>query len=203
MAGSLAGGIVQAKPSAFANPRQGAYIVASMTADASTPSGQQETSGGTEPARFDAILTPHRSLSPLGFTILMTVVAGVNVVGGIAFMLHGAWPVFGFCGLDVLLFYVMFRLNYRSARMFERIRLTADELIVERHEVNGKIQSWSFQPYWLRITMADPPEADSPLVLKSHGRSLAVGSFLSAAERLDLARALERALAAQRDTAAI
>jgi uncharacterized membrane protein len=174
-----------------------------MSADASTPSGRQETGDGAQPVRFDAILTPHRSLSPLGFTILMTVVAGVNVVGGIAFMLHGAWPVFGFCGLDVLLFYVMFRLNYRSARMFERIRLTADELIVERHEVNGKTHSWSFQPYWLRVIMADPPESDSPLLLKSHGRSLAVGSFLTATERLDLARALERALAAQRDTASV
>jgi uncharacterized membrane protein len=49
-------------------------------------------------------------------------------------MLQGAWPIFGFCGLDVLLFYVMFRLNYRSARMFERIRLLPDELIVERHD---------------------------------------------------------------------
>jgi uncharacterized membrane protein len=188
----------------FAKRARGAYIGASMTADASTPSGRQETDGAdAQPVRFDAILTPHRSLSPLGFTILMTVVAGVNVVGGVAFMLHGAWPVFGFCGLDVLLFYVMFRLNYRSARMFERIRLTADELVVERHEVNGKTRSWSFQPYWLRVTLADPAEPDSPLLLKSHGRSLAVGSFLTPAERVDLARALERALAAQRSTAAV
>ena len=79
----------------------------------------------------------------------------------------------------------------------------SDELIVERHEANGKTHSWSFQPYWLRVIMADPPESDSPLLLKSHGRSLAVGSFLTATERLDLARALERALAAQRDTASV
>src|SRR4030095_13918066 len=102
-----------------------------MTADASTPSGRQETDGSDEqPVRFDAILTPHRSLSPLGFTILMTVAAGVAGVAGAAVRLLGAGPVCGFCALDVLLFYVMFRLNYRSARMFERIRLTADELVV-------------------------------------------------------------------------
>jgi uncharacterized membrane protein len=146
---------------------------------------------------FDAVLTPHRSLNPVGFTILMTVVAVVNIGLGVSFMLQGAWPIFGFCGLDVLLFYVMFRLNYRSAQMFERIRLLPDELIVERHDARGHKESWSFQPYWLRILMDDPPEHHSQLVLSSHGRSLAVGSFLSPGERFDLAQALRRALRAQ------
>ena len=143
---------------------------------------------------FDAILTPHRSLSRLGFGILMAVVAGANIGLGISFTLQGAWPIFGFCGLDVLLFYVMFQLNYRSARMFERIRLLPDELIVERHDPRGRKQSWSFQPYWLRIAIDDPPEPDSPLVLSSHGRALTIGSFLTATERFDLAQALRRAL---------
>jgi uncharacterized membrane protein len=111
--------------------------------------------------------------------------------------LRGAWPIFGFCGLDVLLFYIMFQLNYRSAHMFERIRLLPDELIVERHDRRGHKQSWSFQPYWLRIAMDDPPDHGSQLVLSSHGRSLAVGSFLTAAERFDLAQALRRALQRQ------
>ncbi len=150
------------------------------------------------PVLFDAILTPHRSLGALGFAILMAIVAAVNIGLGVSFMLQGAWPIFGFCGLDVLLFYVMFRLNYRSARMFERIRLLPDELIVERHDARGRIESWSFQPYWLRIAMADPPEHHSQLVLSSHGRSLAIGSFLTAAERFDLAQALRRALQSRR-----
>jgi uncharacterized membrane protein len=174
-----------------------------MSDDVGTSSRPEGGQGNRPPVLFDAILTPHRSLGPLGFTLLMAVVVVVNFAAGIAFTLRGAWPVFGFCGLDVLLFYIMFRLNYRSARMFERIRLTPDELVVERHEVNGKMRSWRFQPYWLRISMDDPPESDSPLLLSSHGRSLSVGGFLTAAERLDLARALERALAAQRDSPAV
>jgi uncharacterized membrane protein len=150
------------------------------------------------PVLFDAILTPHRSLSLLGFAILMAVVAAVNVGLGVAFMLRGAWPIFGFCGLDVLLFYVMFRLNYRSARMFERVRLLPDELIVERHDARGRKESWSFQPYWLRIAIDDPPEHHSQLVLSSHGRALAVGSFLTPGERFDLAQALRLALQSRR-----
>lgn len=146
---------------------------------------------------FDAILTPHRSLPPLGFAFLMGVVAAVNIGLGVSFMLRGAWPIFAFCGLDALLFCVMFRLNYRSARIFERVRLLPDELVVERHDVGGGVQSWRFQPYWLRVAMDDPPRHDSQLVLRSHGRALAVGGFLTPAERLDLAQALRRALQAQ------
>ncbi len=150
------------------------------------------------PVLFDAVLTPHRSLSLLGFAIVMAAVAAVNVGLGVAFMLRGAWPIFGFCGLDVLLFYVMFRLNYRSARMFERVRLLPDELIVERHDMRGRKESWSFHPYWLRIAMDDPPEHHSQLVLSSHGRSLAIGGFLTPGERFDLAQALRLALRSRR-----
>jgi len=167
-----------------------------MTSTPDAPSAPP--AGGAPAVLFDAILTPHRSLGPTGFALLMGFVAAVNVGLGVSFVLRGAWPIFGFCGLDVLLFYVMFRMNYRSARMFERVRLLPDEVIVERHDVGGKRQSWRFQPYWLRITMDDPPDHGSQLVLSSHGESLAIGSFLTPAERLDLARALRAALAAHR-----
>src|SRR5215468_7425228 len=162
----------------------------------------EDQAGEKPPVLFDAILTPHRSLSAPGFAILMSVVAAVNIGLGVSFMLRGAWPIFGFCGLDVLLFYVMFRLNYRSARLFERIRLLPDALVVERHDVGGRRESWRFQPYWLRVSMDDPPDHGSQLILSSHGRSLTVGSFLTPGERLDLARALRHALAAQRGAGA-
>ena len=42
--------------------------------------------------------------------------------------------------------------------------------------------------------MAEPAQPDTPLLLISHGRALAIGAFLSPEERLDLARALRRAL---------
>lgn len=143
---------------------------------------------------FDAVLTPHRSLGPVGFWLLMGVVAAVNIGLGVSFMLQGAWPIFAFCGLDVVALYAMFQLNYRAARMHERVRLLPGELIVERHDVGGDVQRWSFQPFWLRILMDDPPEHGSQLVLSSHGRTLAIGSFLSPGERLDLAKALQQAL---------
>ncbi len=143
---------------------------------------------------FDAVLTPHRSLSIAGFTILMSLIAGISFVSGAFFALHGAWPVSGFVGLDVLLLYLAFKASYRSARLYETLQLSEDWLVVERVGPGGRRARWSFQPYWLRVSMDDPPEHDSQLVLASHGRSLVVGAFLTPGERLEVANALLDAL---------
>ena len=66
------------------------------------------------PGAFRALLTPHRSLGPTGFLVLMAALAGISFVTGLVFYLAGAWPVMGFFGLDVALVYLAFRLNYRS-----------------------------------------------------------------------------------------
>ncbi|HEY7690465.1 MAG TPA: DUF2244 domain-containing protein [Dongiaceae bacterium] len=147
---------------------------------------------------FDATLHPYRSLGRRGFAFLMAAVALVGFAGGLAFVYLGAWPVTGFGIVELGLFYVMFQLNYRSARLFERVRVTREELTVERHELNGQIQRWQFQTYWLRVAMDDPPTRDSQLTLSSHGRQLAIGSFLTPSERADFARALKAALAGAR-----
>lgn len=63
---------------------------------------------------FRAVLTPHRSLSPRGFLILMSVLATVSFATGLLFASIGAWPVLGFFGLDVGIIYLAFRLNYRA-----------------------------------------------------------------------------------------
>ena len=147
-----------------------------------------------EPVIFDALLTPHRSLSPRGFVILMSAVCAVSFVAGLAFFLAGAWPVVGFFGLDVLLIYLAFRINYRHGRRYESLVLTRDELTVEQVDPWGRASRWRFQPVWLQILMDDPPRHESQLTLRSHGTSVAIGAFLSPAERLELAKALRRAL---------
>ena len=68
-----------------------------------------------EPTLFSALLTPHRSLSPTGFLLFMVVLGGISFTTGIMFLLAGAWPVFGFFGLDVIAVYIAFRANYRAA----------------------------------------------------------------------------------------
>ncbi len=147
---------------------------------------------------FDAVLYPHRSLGRRGFTIFMIVLGIVSFFMGLAFLLMGAWPVFGFFGLDVLALYWAFRLNYRAAEVVETIRLTDDELVVGRTQRRRQVGEWKFQPYWVRVEVDSPGPHENRLLLKSHGRTLAIGSFLTPEERIDLAAALRDALRRQR-----
>ena len=151
-----------------------------------------------EPLLFDAILTPYRSLSPRGFAILMGIAGVIGFGFGASFIALGAWPIFGFCGAEWLLFYLFFRLNYRAAKMQERIRMTPDIVTIERRDPRGRVQSWTFQPYWLRVEMDEPPQHESQLSLTSHGKRLTIGRFLPPAERHELAEALRAALAGAR-----
>ena len=149
-----------------------------------------------EPERvfFDATLHPNRSLGPVGFRVFM-VIAGLSaLVIGVLFMVAGAWPVFAFSGAEFLLLYFAFRMNYRSGRAYERIRLTEERLEVQRFNASGEVGRWQFEPTWLKVSMADPPQHDSQITLSSHGRSLVVGSFLSPGERVEVADALRAAI---------
>ena len=143
---------------------------------------------------FDARLSPHRSLSQRGFLILMSAVGTVSFIAGLAFYLMGAWPVVGFLGLDVGLIYLAFRINYRRARAYETVRLSRDDLVVERVNHWGERHTWRAQPTWLQVLVDEPAEAQGQLVLRSHGHQVEIGGFLSPGERTDLACALRAAL---------
>jgi uncharacterized membrane protein len=143
---------------------------------------------------FDAMLTPHRSLSRSGFTLLMTAISLVSFAAGFGFWRLGAWPVCGFMGLDVALIYSAFRLSFRSGRLAETIQLSDTELLVRRVQPTGKVETWRFQPYWVRVIFPEPATMESQVTLTSHGRTLTVGSFLALPERVAFATALRDAL---------
>jgi uncharacterized membrane protein len=149
---------------------------------------------GDEPPLFDAVLSPHRSLPPVGFALLMAAISLLSFGAGVTFYLIGAWPVVGFLGLDVLLVYIAFRVSFRRMRAFETLRLTERALVVERIAPGGQRRSWSFQPYWLRVELDEPLEHGSQLRLQSHGKSITVGAFLAPPERHKLAQGLRAAL---------
>lgn len=142
---------------------------------------------------LDAVLAPYRSMPPKGFLLLMAVLAAASLICGTVCILVGAWPVFGFFGLDVALVYVAFRVSYRSARRRESVRLDERRLTVERVSVRGETRRWQFEPTWLRVIYEEQDETNS-LALASHGRYLPLGAFLAPNERRRLAVALKQAL---------
>ena len=152
-----------------------------------------------EPKLFSALLTPHRSLSRTGFLVLMAFLSAVSFAAGLAFWLMGAWPVFGFFGLDVLLVYWAFRVNYRTARAYEVVTVTACELTVRKVNHHGRAQQWTLNPLWVRMERDEHEEFGiERLFLVSRGRKLPIASFLGPQEKKCFATALSGALAEAR-----
>jgi uncharacterized membrane protein len=145
---------------------------------------------------FEAVITPHRSLPNFGFVVLMIGVGAVSFAAGMFFLILGAWPVFGFFGLDVLLLYWAFRINYRSAAAYEVVTVTPFELRVRKVSHHGRVREWALNPLWVRlekITIED--FGIDRLLLVSRGKALQVASFLSPGEKASFAAALGNALA--------
>jgi uncharacterized membrane protein len=164
-----------------------------------------DNNGGTQacvdPKIFSAVITPHRSLGPKGFLIFMLCLGCLSFIAGIIFVSLGAWPVFGFFGLDVLLVYLAFRANYRTARAYEEVTVTASELMVRKVNHRGLVRQWTLNPLWVRLERIVHEEFGiERLLLVSHGRRLVIARFLNPAEKASFARALTSALGeARRD----
>jgi uncharacterized membrane protein len=148
-----------------------------------------------EPPIFSAVLTPQRSLGRRGFVLLMLVLSIISLSTGLVFLVAGAWPVLGFCGLDVLLVYVAFQINYRRAHAYEQVTVTPSELTVRKVSPRGRIREWTLNPLWVQLDRVVHAEFGiERLFLVSHGRRLTIAGFLGPQEKESFASALSAAL---------
>ena len=148
---------------------------------------------------FSALLTPHRSLNRTGFVLVMAFLSAISFAAGVAFLLMGAWPVFGFFGLDVLAIYWAFKINFRRARASEEISVTPSELRVRRISHRGHVIEWKLNPLWVQLDQISHEEFGiEKLYLVSRGRRVSIGSFLGPDEKASFSKALRAGLAAAR-----
>jgi uncharacterized membrane protein len=152
-----------------------------------------------QPELFSALLTPHQSLNRTGFLVLMGFLSAVSFAAGLAFLLMGAWPVFGFFGLDMLAIYWAFRVNFRDAKATEEIRVTPFELRIRRVSHRGDVVEWVLNPLWVQLDQKIHAEFGiEKLYLVSKGHSISIARFLGADEKASFAKALNAALQAAR-----
>lgn len=147
------------------------------------------------PVLYSAIIRPHRSAGVAGTRTVLLLVAAAWLVVGTVFVIAGAWPVVPFLGLEIVLLAGAFALNNKAASAEEAINLTSAALTVRRVDHWGKQSLFSFKPHWLQVNTDKLGPSGPRLELRSHGRSLFIGSFLLPDERLVLARTLRRELA--------
>ena len=145
---------------------------------------------------FSILITPHRSLSRLGFKLFMSFLVVLSFVAGIIFVKIGAWPVTGFFGVDILIAYWAFKLNYESANRYETLTRDGGDIVLHRYFKNEKIETIRLVKSFTKVEIFHDQEREiiGPLLLRSSNRSYEIASFLGGYERLSLADAIKTEL---------
>lgn len=144
---------------------------------------------------FIAELTPHRSLGRKGFLLLIGFIGVTCFASGMMFLVMGAWPVFLAMGLDVLIIWFAFHMNYRSAKAREVISVARDEVKIQKFAPSGRIETHTFNPFWTRFEVDRHDEIGiTSMRLSTKEFSLPIGAFLNPDDRESFAYEFKNAL---------
>ena len=148
---------------------------------------------------FAAELVPHRSLGRKGFRVLLLLSGMVCFGYGTFFMITGAWPIGLFLGLDFLLLYVAFRINYHAAKARELVTVSRTSLSIRKFSPKGRMVEHRFNPFWVRFRVRRHDEIGIiSMYVTGEGRRTDVGAFLNPDDRESFAKAFRGALATVR-----
>ena len=149
----------------------------------------------TDPG-FSLTVKRNCSISPRALAVLLALIACFAFAIGVAFALHGAWPILPFAGLEVAALAVAFYLNGRHAADYERIALEDGSLVVEVRD-GEQVATHRFNLHWVQLDVSETPR-DVRLALRSHGRELEIGRHLDGPGRERLAQEVRGRLAQAR-----
>lgn len=145
--------------------------------------------------RFCVTARPESVRGHPGLQLAMVVLLPCSGGVGLAFLLLGIWPVTLFLFLPVLGLAWSFQQLERHAGDFERLSLDEERLILEIHGPDED-RRLEFNSRWVQVVLHQAAAGGGNLlVLRSHGREVAFGHFLSDEERAALSRELKRRLA--------
>jgi uncharacterized membrane protein len=152
--------------------------------------------GGT---LFEAVIIPHRSLSPRGLRILIAAIVLLSGLIVLRFWLIGAWPVAGFGVIEVGLAVFLLRLNARRARASELLLLSHDALRIVRTGRAARRDERVLPVGWLNVVLDEQAGRVPKLMLVARGVREEIAAALGEDEKRDLSLALRSALHAVRN----
>jgi uncharacterized membrane protein len=152
-----------------------------------------------EQVLFEAVIVPHRSLSPRGQWVVTGVIATACMLTGLRFWLLGAWPVVGFIAVELGLAGGLLRLHARAARQSELLVLSSGMLRVVRTDANGRRSERQLRTAWLSVELEEREGRVPALLLCTRARLEEIATTLGEMEKRDLAEALRAALHSARN----
>ena len=136
------------------------------------------------------IIRPNRSLTWEQTKIVYFCIASYSLAVAGALAVMGFWPVLPFAGGEVAILGIAFYVNALAGTSVQVVTVGADTVKVEKERPGPRCE-WSFQRAWARIDIDGPAgRGESRLVVRSHGREVVLGEFLTETERRRLAATL-------------
>ena len=144
-------------------------------------------------------LVPNHSLTARSAVLFYLSIVAMPLVIASAFTMAGFWPILPFAGLEVAALGVALYWSMRKTRVRELIRVDERNVLIRTHRP-GKNREYEFLRYWTQIKLVRPKATYWPsrLILRSKGRSVEIGSFLTDDERDDLKRRLSEVIESDR-----
>lgn len=143
---------------------------------------------------FEAVIVPHRSLTPRGLRLLLAAIAGACALNALRFWLIGAWPVAVFTVVEIGLAVTLLRLNAHRARGSELVLLTERVLRIVRTDPKGRQEERRLPSAWLNVVLEEAPGRIPRLLLSVRQQREEIGKVLGETPKRELAQALRRAL---------
>jgi uncharacterized membrane protein len=145
-------------------------------------------------ADFTFVARRNNSLSSRGRFLVLGSLAVVVLAISLGFALNGAWLVFPFAGLDILVVYLAFRYVEQRAGDYECIAVHGDHIVIESQH-RGKTDRFEINRHWAQVTFVEASGAQrGRLLLRSHGKEVAFGVHLTGEQRAAVARRLKEHL---------
>lgn len=145
----------------------------------------EQASGMTFTARRN------NSLSAGGRRLVLGSLAAIILAISLGFAFSGAWLVFPFAGLEILVVFLAFRYMERHAADYERLSLDNERIVVERGQ-RGRKRTVELNRHWAQVEYRSRSGTENGrLILRAHGTDVEFGTYLTDAQKADVARRLK------------
>jgi uncharacterized membrane protein len=139
------------------------------------------------------VLRPNRSWTWRANTYLLATLMLVSTLIAGGFALRGMWMVLPFSTLEMSVLLACLYYCVRRTHRQEVLTFSAQDLVVEQghHRPERTVR---FERFWTRVFVEHGPHpwyADR-IALRSRGREVEIGSFLSAPDKEDLVKEIRR-----------
>lgn len=137
------------------------------------------------------VLQPNRSWTWRANVLFLAGFAGVSLAIGLSFLVRGYWMILPFNLLELAVVSACLYHCVRRTHLQEVLTFSEDELLIERG-IRGPQTRHLFKRLFARFFVRRPrhPWYGTRVAVRSHGREVEIGNFLSPDDKSELIEAL-------------